>query len=108
MSKNPFDSSKSEVSSRKMAKFLIDLPTSHIPGFINQIPSKHLHRICASMDAYTVRAALVTAYVQAIASRCTAGEASGEAATVSRAVRRALRSIPDMPNAEVRMPNAKC
>jgi Sec-independent protein translocase protein TatA len=95
MSNKPVESIKSEISSRKMAKFLIGLPTSHIPGFVDQLPSKHLHRIVGSMDAYTVRAALVTAYVRAIAARRAPDEAFGDAATASRAVRRALRSMPE-------------
>jgi hypothetical protein len=104
MSNNPFEPSKAEMSARKVAKFLIELPTNDIPGFVSQIPPAHLSRVVASMEAYTIRAALVTAYVQAIVSDHSLSEASGKAAKVSRAVRRAFRSVPDEPHAVAKPP----
>jgi hypothetical protein len=91
MSNNPFEPSKSEISARKVAKFLIELPTNDIPGFVSQVPPAHLSRVVASMESYTIRAALITAYVQAISTGHSLSQASGTAATVSRDVRKALR-----------------
>ncbi len=91
MSNNPFAPSKLEISARKVAKFLIELPTNDIPGFVSQVPPAHLIRVVTSMESYTIRAALITAYVQAISLGRSLSEASGEAATVSRGVRKALR-----------------
>ena len=91
MSNNPFAPSKSEISARKVAKFLIELPTNDIPGFVSQVPPAHLARVVTSMESYTIRAALITAYVQSISTGHSLSVASGEAATVSRGVRKALR-----------------
>jgi hypothetical protein len=91
MSHNPFLPSKSEISARKVAKFLIELPTNEIPGFVSQVPPGHLTRVVTSMESYTIRAALITAYVQAISTGHSLSVASGTAATVSRDVRKALR-----------------
>ncbi len=95
MSNNPFEPSKSEISARKVAKFLIELPTNEIPGFVGQVPPPHLARVVASMESYTIRASLISAYVRAIVAGHSLSQASGEAAKVSRAVRRALHAIPD-------------
>ena len=95
MSNNPFEPSKSELSARKVAKFLIELPTNDLPGFVSQIPPVHLSKVVASMESYTVRAALVTAYVHAISEGRSRSDASGEATKVSRAVRRAFKSVAD-------------
>jgi hypothetical protein len=95
MSQNPFLPSKAEVSARTAAKFLVDVPTGELPAFIRQIPAATLAKIAASLDAYAIRAALIAAYVDAIALGFSLADAAGKSATVSRTVRRALRGVAD-------------